>query len=255
MRKLRLEFILIGASLSATTPAVAEDLSISTSLGFESRYVFRGVQYAETSLQPSVTLSKDGFHLGAWFNTPIGDDDFVNPTNGEELDLVIGYSTPLTDIISIDVGVTYYVFPEAMSGFGDFYEEDGDGLGINTIEPYVSLSFDAPLSPVVTLYHDFMYDTTTVQAAASHSVPLTEKTSLGLSGYAGYVFDDQIGTDYLYGVASANLSYALSDANSAYLGVRYGGSDLAGGSLVRDSIAGTIQSAGFWWGVGLTTAF
>ena len=139
----------VAASL-ACAPARAGDLSVAAALGFESRYVFRGVQFAETSIQPSVTLTKDGFHVGAWFNLPVGDDDSVVPANGEELDLVIGYATPLGGVVTLDVGLTYYVFPEAMSGFGDFYEEDGDGLGINTLEPYVSLAFDAPLAPVGT---------------------------------------------------------------------------------------------------------
>lgn len=246
---------LIAASCLSIADANAEDLSVSASLGFESRYVFRGVQYAETSIQPAVTLTKDGFHLGAWFNLPVGDDDFVNPTNGEELDLVVGYSTALTDIVTIDVGLTYYLFPEAMSGFFDFYEEDGDGLGINTLEPYVSLSFDTPLAPVITVYRDFMYDTFTFQGTASHSIPLAEKTSFDLSGMIGYVVDDSIGIDYLYGVASAGFSYQFSDVSKVYAGARYGGSDLPGGSLVKDSIAGTAQSAGFWWGVGLSTSF
>jgi uncharacterized protein (TIGR02001 family) len=254
MRSLKLEFLACAIFLSAS-PAVAEDLSISTSLGFESRYVFRGVQFAETSVQPAVTISKDGFHIGAWFNLPVGDDDFVNLTNGEELDIVAGYSAPLSDFATIDVGVTYYVFPEAMSGFGDFYEEDGDGLGINTIEPYVSLSFNAPLSPVIAIYHDFMYDTTTFQGTVSHSIRNADKTGFDLSGYIGYVVDDSIGTDYLYGVASAGFSYAFSEASKIYLGARYGGSDVAGGSLVKDSIAGTTKPSGFWWGIGLSTSF
>lgn len=244
-----------AASCLMTAPAFAEDISIAASLGFESRYVFRGVQYAETSIQPAVTISKDGFHVGAWFNLPVGDDDNVVPANGEELDLVVGWSTPLSDIVTLDVGLTYYVFPEAASGFGDFYEEDGDGLGINTLEPYVSLAFDVPLAPVIVLYRDFMYDTFTVQGTASHSIPLAGKTSFDLSGMIGYVIDDSIGTDYVYGVASAGFGYQVSDASKVYAGVRYGGSDIPGGSLIDDSIAGTTRSSGFWWGVGLSTSF
>ena len=244
----------VAASL-ACAPARAGDLSVAAALGFESRYVFRGVQFAETSIQPSVTLTKDGFHVGAWFNLPVGDDDSVVPANGEELDLVIGYATPLGGVVTLDVGLTYYVFPEAMSGFGDFYEEDGDGLGINTLEPYVSLAFDAPLAPVVTLYRDFMYDAFTLQGAASHSIPLAEKTNFDLAATLGYVIDDSIGVDYLYGVASAGLSYEVSETSKVYAGARYGGSDLPGGSLVDDSLAGTAKASGFWWGTGLSTRF
>lgn len=235
--------------------ALAEDIAVSTSLGFESRYVFRGVQFAETSLQPSVTLSKDGFHLGAWFNLPVGDDDNVVAANGEELDLVIGWSTRVSDVVSVDIGLTWYVFPEAMSGFGDFFKEDGDGLGINTLEPYVALSFKAPLSPVVTFYRDFMYDTVTLQGAAGHSIPLNDRTNFDLAGTIGYVFDDAGGTDYLYGVASAGFSCAFSEASKVYAGARYGGSNIPGGAEIKNSIAHTTQAAGFWWGIGLSTSF
>ncbi len=245
---------LAAAILLSTSPAFAGDATISAALGFESRYVFRGVQFAETSIQPSVTIAKDGFHLGAWFNLPIGDDDGVNSVFGEELDLVVGYSRPVASFLTIDAGLTFYVFPEADSGFFDFYEEDGDGLGSNTLEPYVSFAFTAPLSPVVTLYRDFMYDTFTVQATGGHKFPITGTTTFDVGGLVGYVIDDDMGTDYLYGVANAGFSYQVSEKSAISAGVRYGGSDLAGGSLIDDSIAATTKSSGFWWGIGFTTS-
>lgn len=252
MRSFTLGFV---GAVAASGTAQAGDLTIDSALQFESRYVFRGVQYAETSMQPAVTLKKGGFRLGAWFNLPVGDDDNVVPANGEELDLVIGYSAPLSDLVTIDVGLTYYVFPEAMSGFGDFYEEDGDGLGINTLEPFVGFSFAAPLAPSIYFYRDFMYDTFTVQGAVNHSFPVSGKLSFDLGATLGYVIDDAGGEDYVYGVASAGFSLPLSDAAKATAGVRYGGSDIPGGSLVDDSVAGTTKSDGLWWGVGLSVSF
>ncbi|WP_375204344.1 TorF family putative porin [Hyphococcus sp.] len=244
-------------ALSATViaPAAAEELSVSTTVGFESRYLFRGVQFAETSFQPSISLGYGNFYGTAWLNLPIGDDDLVVTPGGEELDLVIGYSAPISEVVSFDVGVTYYTFPDLMSGFFDIYEEDGDGLGANTIEPYVGLAFDIPLSPSVYVYHDFMFDTTTIQGNASYSIPMSEKTSFDLGGYIGYVIDDTGGTDYIYGTASANVSYAISDNGSFYAGVRYGGSDIPGGSVIDDSIAGTTKSSAVWWGLGFSASF
>lgn len=237
-------------------PAVAQELEVSTTVGFESRYLFRGVQFAETSFQPAINLSYGNFYGTAWLNLPIGDDDLVVTPGGEELDLIVGYGASLSDAISFDVGVTYYMFPDLASGFFDFYEEDGDGLGANTIEPYIGISFDTmPLTPSVYVYHDFMFDTTTVQGNLSYSVPLSEKTSFDLGGYIGYVIDDDAGSDYLYGTASANVSYAISDHGSFYAGVRYGGSDIAGGSVIKDSIAGTTQASAVWWGLGFSASF
>ncbi len=243
------------ASTSAISTATAESVEVSTTVAFESRYIFRGVQFAETSIQPAIKISFGNFYLNSWFNLPIGDDDLVVTPGGEELDLVAGYSSPLNDIISYDVGVTYYAFPDLASGFFDVLREDGDGLGANTVEPYIGLAFDVPLAPSVYLYHDFFLDTTTIQGNIAYAFPLSVKTRFDVDGYIGYVFDDAGGTDYLYGTASANLSYTLSDTGSIYTGVRYGGSDIAGGAVIDDATLGTRQAGGFWWGVGFNADF
>jgi len=240
--------------LGASATAHAGELGVSTALGFESRYVFRGVEFAQNSVQPSVELSYGGFYGGAWANLPIGDD---NIPFGDELDLYFGYGGALSDIVSYDFGLTYYTFPDASSGFFDLFEEDGDGLGVNTLEIYGGLSFDTVLAPSIYLFRDFNFDTFTMQGDVSHSFPLSEKTSFDLAGQVGYVIDDDAGGDYLYGVASADVSYALADNASAYVGVRYGGSDIAGGSLIDDATAAlsTTQSSGVWWGVGISADF
>lgn len=239
----------------AAMPAAAQNVEVSTTIGFESRYVFRGVQFAETSFQPAINLSYGNFYLNAWLNLPIGDDDLVVTPGGEELDIIGGYSFPLSDIVSADIGFTYYTFPDLASGFFDVFEEDGDGMGANTFEPYLGLSFDTVLSPSVYVYRDIFLDTTTFQANVSHSIPLAKKTGFDLGGYIGYVIDDAGGTDYLYGAASADISYALTENGSLYAGARYGGSDIAGGALIDDSIAGTTKASGFWWGLGFSASF
>ena len=252
---LRLSACALALSAIAV-PAAAQSLEVSTNVGFESRYLFRGIQFAETSFQPAINLGYGGFYLNAWLNLPIGDDDFIVTPGGEELDLIGGYSFPLSDVVSVDVGFTYYTFPDLASGFFDVLEEDGDGLGANTFEPFIGLAFDIPLSPSIYLYHDLFIDTTTVQGNLSHSIPLAEKTSFDLAGYVGYVIDDAGGTDYLYGTASANISYALTDHGSIYAGVRYGGSDIAGGSVIDDSLPiTTYKASAFWWGLGFSASF
>ncbi len=251
---LRSLFCLSLISAAATT-ATAQSLDVSTTVAFESRYLFRGVQFAETSFQPAVNLTYGNFYLNAWLNLPIGDDDLVVTPGGEELDLIGGYSFPFGEFVTADIGFIYYVFPDLASGFLDVYEEDGDGLGANTFEPYFGLSFALPLEPSVYVYHDIFLDTTTVQGNLSYSIPIADKTSFDVSGYAGYVIDDAGGTDYLYGAASANISYAISDHGSLYAGVRYGGSDVPGGSVIDDSILGTTKSSAVWWGVGASASF
>ena len=243
------------AAATAMTNAASAELGVETTVGFESRYVFRGVQFAETSFQPAINLSYGNFYGGAWLNLPVGDDDFIATPGGEELDLFAGYSAPLGDSASFDIGVTYYTFPDLMSGFFDLFEEDGDGLGANTIELFAGVSLDAPLSPSLYVYRDFNFDTFTIEGGASHSFPLSEEFSFDVGGSLGYVVDDDAGGDYLYGVATADLAYAISDDSSISAGLRYGGSDIAGGSLIDDSIAGTTKSNGLWFGIAFTSGF
>lgn len=240
---------------SIVTAATAEDIGVSTTLAFESRYIFRGVQFAETSVQPAVEISFGGLYGGAWFNLPIGDDDLVVTPGGEELDLFIGYTAQLNDAVAYDVGATYYTFPDLASGFFDTFSEDGDGLGANTVEAFAGLSFQGPLSPSLYVYRDFMFDTLTIEGGVSHSFPLSAETSFDLGAALGYVVDDDAGGEYLYGGVTADLSYVISEDAALSGGVRYGGSDIAGGSLIDDSIAGTRKSSGFWYGLSLTANF
>ena len=245
---------LVAVGAGTATSAQAEGVTLSTTLGFESRYLFRGVQFAQASFQPGVTLGYNGFYASAWLNLPVGDDAGLF-LGGEELDLVVGYSTELTDLISVDIGLTLYTFPSLDDGLFDFYEEDGSGLGSNTLEPYIGFSFALPLEPSVYLYRDFMYDTFTVQGSLSHSFPLSEKVSFDLGGIVGYVIDDDAGGDYLYGHLSADLSYAFADNVSVYIGGRWGGSDIAGGSVIKDASLGLTKSNGLGAGIGLSADF
>ncbi len=245
----------VVAASAIAGPASAESVSVTTTFAFESRYLFRGLQLADTSFQPAVTLGYHGFYGTVWLNLPIGDNPLWLAPSTREMDIVAGYGAALSDFVSVDVGVTYYTYPEAANGFFDIYEEDGDGLGANTIEPYVGVAFTAPLSPKVYLFHDVMLDTWTVQGSLSHSFALGGDWSLDPSGIVGYVIDDGAGADYLYGHASLNLTYAFTEEASGYVGVRFGGSDIAGGSVFDDLIAGTLDPVGVWFGAGLTANF
>lgn len=234
-------------ALSAlAAPVAAESLEISTDVAFESRYIFRGVQFSEASFQPAVNLSYGNFYGGAWLALPVGDDDIAY---GDELDLFAGYSAGLSETVSFDVGVTYYTFPDAMSGFFD--------QSTNTVEIYGGLSLDAPLSPSLYVYRDFTLNTTTIEGGASHSFPIAEKTSFDLGAALGYVAPDTGGGDYLYGSVSADISYAFSDNGSFYVGGRFGGSDIPGGAFFDDTTPPTVTttSSGFWFGLGFSASF
>jgi uncharacterized protein (TIGR02001 family) len=247
--------VFCGAAAFAAPAAVAAcDASGSATLAFESRYVFRGVELSEASFQPTVSAACGSFYGSIWSNIPVENDN-ASSRIAEEIDLVAGYSTNVGGPFTIDVGVTYYVYPDRASGFFDAFSEDGDGLGANSVEPYVGVTIAAPGTPKLYVYRDVHFDTTTAQASASHSVPIAEKMSLALAATLGYVFDDQGGTDFLYGQASATVNFNVTDKAVIYAGGRFGGSDIPGGGIFDEPSLGSRKSADAWFGLGVSASF
>ena len=241
---------LVAVTAALVAPAAAEGIAIDTSIAFESKYVFRGVQFAESSIQPGIDLSYGDFYVGSWMNLPVGDDDGVATPGGEEVDLYGGYSTSLDDTWSVDVGVTYYMFPDLASGFGD--------LNNNSLEAYIGVSADVLFGPSLYVYRDFQLDATTIQGSAGYSFPLSDKTSFDLGGTLGYVIDDDAGDpDFVYGAATADLSYAVSESGSVFFGGRFSGTDIPGGGIWDGNQTGptiTTTSSGFWFGLGFSSS-
>lgn len=260
MKKIASALTALALAAPVATTASADELSVSTSIAFESRYIFRGIEFAETSFQPGIDLAYGNFYGGVWLNLPVGDDDgiAIGHLGGagvtEELDFFAGYSSSLNDVVSYDVGVTLYTFPNGNSGLFDMFSENGTGTGTSTVEAFLGFSLDTFLAPSIYFYRDFNFNTFTVEGSAGYSYPISESVSFDVAGALGYVVDDDP-ADYLYGSVSADFAYAISDDSAITLGARFGGSDIDGGSFIDDSIAGTSQSTGFWWGVGFSSDF
>ncbi len=243
--------LMLGAALAVTpvTPAHADELSVSTTWALESEYIFRGIQFAETSFQPDISLSYGGFTLGAWASIPVGDDDVAF---GDEVDIYGSYETSVTDLVSASVGFTYYMFPDAMSGFFDTLDEE-DGTGANTFELFASAGFDVFLSPSATIYYDFMFETVTLEGSAGYSFPITEALSFDVGGTIGHVIDDDDDADYTYASVTGDLAYAFTEDVSGAVGVRYGASseDFYFGDL--DGVPDEGNSV--WFGASLSAGF
>ncbi len=203
-------YVVSAAVLAGTLPSTAfagDDVSVSVSVDYVTDYVFRGVSLADTAIQPGVEVSKGDFTVGGWFSTGIGDTSVFA---GDEFDLYADYGFALSDTVGLNVGATYYHYPQ-----GGSFLETKDGLA-GTYEVYGSLGFDTALSPSVTAYYDLTLEALTLEGSVGHSVPVGEKTSLDLGGTAGYVDGD--GFSYEYGLVSAALSAALTDDVGVYVG-------------------------------------
>lgn len=201
---------ILAASVATASIAGAQELSISSTFGWESDYIFRGVQLAEEYFAPAVDVSYGDMYAGIWAALP------VDAMYGNEVDLYAGYGIGINENVSADIGFTYYTYPDAQD---DFFDSD-----VNTFEIYGGLSFEAPLSPAIYAFYDFDLEALTLEGSAGHTVELSEEGSVDFSVYLGHV-DPDGGDSYIYYGASAGYTYAFTDSASFSIGLNYYGAD------------------------------
>lgn len=242
-------FTLAAALLAATATApaaYAEDaeISVSTGVDFVSQYVFRGVSLADDAVQPYAEASYGNFTVGGWFSTGVGANSVFA---GDEFDLYVGYSVPLDSSISLDLGATYYHYPQG----GDFFETKDGGAG--TYEVSASVGFgDVPLAPSVSAYYDLTLEAFTLEGGVGHSVAIGDAQSFDLGLSAGLVDGD--GFSYEWATASAAVSHGFSDDVSAYIGANFALNSEDG--LDFDSaLNGDPKGSMFWLGTGISAGF
>lgn len=219
-----------GLALCGGALQAQDELSISTTFAYESEYVFRGVFLAQGSIQPGIDISYGGAYGGIWYSFPLDAE-----ISSKEMDVYGGYSFAVSDMVDLDVGATWYYYPNA------------ENLGItedNTFETYVGAVFDTTFSPAVYLYYDWDLEAITLEFSGGYSVEMGENSSFDVGPYIGYV-DPDGGDSYLYGGVSADVSYSFSDNASASVGVRWAANDIDGAT--KDSMA--------WWGASFTAGF
>jgi len=241
--------LLLGAS---TYAFAGDNVSVSVSTDYVSKYVFRGVALAGGAFQPGAEISAGNFTAGVWASVATGKE---NAVFGDEVDLYAGYSFALSETVSADIGVTLYHYPD-LGGLFDIGTGAGDA---STLEFYGSAQFDTAFAPSITAYYDVTLEAFTIEGGAEHSVPLSDKASFDVSGAAGLVTVSG-GGDYQYGSITGAVSYAMSDTTSAYVSI-------SGGLSSEDTFVDTNfdpldlttisapKSSGVWFGAGLSTGF
>ncbi|MHA3840687.1 TorF family putative porin [Sphingomonas aestuarii] len=122
---------LSALALAATaTPAFAQEtdipppVSVSSTITLTSDYRFRGITQSDEgpAAQAGITVSHEsGFYVGGWASS-ISTNSL--PGYGEaETNLFGGFSTETASGIGFDVGLLYYLYPDAVSGAQtDFFE-------------------------------------------------------------------------------------------------------------------------------------
>lgn len=245
MKKFLIASAALGSVMVMSQTAQAGDVSVSVSADYVSEYVFRGVSFANTAIQPGISLSKGGFTVGTWVSAAIGE---TSALASDEIDVYASYGWNLTDDLSASVGATIYHFPQTDGGLFDFG-------GSSSLEAYFGLSYNTVLSPSVTAYYDFNLDTFTLAGSVSHTVPVADKTNLNLGLTAGLVaVDGGSASDYEWATASASFGYNVTSSSSVYVGANYSlnSKDFLDFPTINDVIPDDDL---FWFGTGLSTSF
>ncbi len=208
------KILVLALAAFATTGVSRADYSLSSDLTFASDYIFRGVQLGDNTLHPSLELTQNDFYVGMWGALPIDSVESEGWTN--EFDFYLGYTKELSDKASLDLGVTYYYYP--------------DGNVDESTEAYLGLTFDVGgFTPAVYGYYDFDLEVLTLQGSVGYSIPMAGAgTSLDLSATYGYVEPD-VADSYSYYGASAQIPYKLNENATLTVGVHYASNDIGSG--------------------------
>jgi len=224
---------LLAGCMLAATPAFAEDeaesdFTISGNAAVVSQYRFRGVDLSggDIAIQGGIDLShSSGFYVGTWGSSI--DEDTVSYGH-TEVDVYGGWSGEIASGVSADVGVIYYVYPNAAGKATDFnyieiygslavtlgpaeatagfaYAPDQGSLGsTDNLYGYVDLSVGIPNTPVTISAHagytdGFLTFTNNGKAwdwSISAELAATENISFGLQ-YVG-AEGDYVPGDYRF---------------------------------------------------------
>ena len=190
------------SALSADEVA-AEDIGAEVSVGYDTDYMFRGVNLGQDLLWSDVNVStslSDGLDLGvgAWYAN-VADD-----AGNDELDIYAGLSTSMGDM-SVDLGATYYYYPDPTAGDGTL--EFGIGLGTSA----------GPIDLSLGLYYDIDLEAAYYEVGAATSFDLTDTMAVDVGGAIGNADGDTLtALTFTIGVP---ITLSDSASLSPYVGV------------------------------------
>ena len=190
------------SALSADKVA-AEDIGAEVCVGYDTDYMFRGVNLGQDLLWSDVNVStslSDGLDLGvgAWYAN-VADD-----AGNDELDIYAGLSTSMGDM-SVDLGATYYYYPDPTAGEGTL--EFGIGLGTSA----------GPIDLSLGLYYDIDLEAAYYEVGAATSFDLTDTMAVDVGGAIGNADGDTLtALTFTIGVP---ITLSDSASLSPYVGV------------------------------------
>jgi uncharacterized protein (TIGR02001 family) len=221
-----LPLFMTGAAISSAASAQTEpagSITVSASVDLVNDYRFRGLSRTggDLAIQPSVHVSHEsGVYVGAWGSNV---DDM--PSGGDiEVDIYAGYVTEIASGTDLDVGVTYYTFPDGKKANGpsDYFEVSSKlshTLGPVEATGRIAYSWDQ-----AALSGDNLYLSVDL-AAGLPNTPVTIQAGAGytdgsLAYYApsGHYWDWNVGASGVFGRVTAGVKYV--DTNISRVGIK-----------------------------------
>jgi uncharacterized protein (TIGR02001 family) len=243
MKKTAILLAALAAGAGLNAQDVKSSYSVTTDFTYASEYIFRGVEIANNSFQPSIEVSVGDAYVGLWSNTPVVRDRAGSETN--EIDLYGGYKYKLNEALSFEAVGTYYWYPEAGGGATKHSEEVG--LGATYVYQGISSS--------LYYYYDFRLETDTIQASVGYSVPLEAiGSSVDFSVFAGTADGREWAPDsgakvmetYNYYGFDVSVPYKLNDKAAVTAGVHY---------AANDGLPAGVPDSNLWFTLGLSVGF
>lgn len=265
-----------AAFLAAATPAMAQEeapkeFTVTGTVGLVSDYRFRGVSQSdkELAVQGGLTVTHaSGFYVGAWGSNLAGWGTFGG--SNTELDLIGGYSREISSGVTVDVGLTWYMYPGGYSktDFAEPYVKLSSTVGPAKV--LVGVAYAPPQQALgkwcidadCTVYdpgdkEDNLYIWGDVSSGIPNT-PISLKAHLGYSNGnsglgpngtsvapTGSYLDWMLGADLAVGPVTLGVAYVdtdISNSESAYLKPNFSssknGSSIAGSTVVFSLSAG-----------------
>ena len=198
------------------------------SVGYDSLYMFRGVNFANDLVTADLSFSAFGITAGAWYGSAYNDDY-------NELDLYISY-THSFNVVDLTGGYIYYDFPKT---------------GGDTSELFASISTSALpyVTPSLSYYYDIdAIDGSYLELRFDGSIPVVADR-LSIDPYTSISYDFDYNTDgnnWNNWEIGVELPFALSENVTI--------SGYAAYSVSLDRLA-DFQSDEFWGGGKVTFSF
>jgi uncharacterized protein (TIGR02001 family) len=279
----------LGMPLAAHAQSTAEDkteptetaaptspITVSGAATIASDYRFRGVSQSdqEMAVQGGITVAHEsGLYVGTWASNLAGWGTFGGANM--ELDLIGGYKAKLVDSATLDVGLTWYLYPGGAdkTDFAEPYVKLSGTAGPATLtagaayapkQQAIGRWYRTGADAAAGVYTDAGAKDDNLYlwgdgALALAGTPLTVKAHVGHSwgqdglgpnatavAPTGSYWDWSLGADATWRNLTFNLSYVdtdLSDRSSAYLRPSFSKGQDGAGSIAGGTVLASLTAA------------